>query len=773
MRKTWKPVRILTLALALILVLSALPVNSTYAATATEKEQNNTAATANAMKVNTVYSGKQDGKYSDDDWYKITTSQPGWISVNFTRSATTDYGFKVEIIGSDQKQQLFSQYLKKEKSLASPKVGIGKGTYYVHVYCSDKENTAYTVKATFTAANNWEREGNDTMETGNPVTFGSKTYGSIGLYSDHDFFKIVVKQPGYITANFAHQATDLSSYVKIFGKDKKTQLLYSYVSPKTKSQALAPLGLPAGTYYMQIDGATGTTYNFTMNFKAATDWEREPNANVKTALPISLNKKYYGSIADSNDEDFYKLVLSKQTALYVAGSRTGEYTSFHSIILKSDGKTLLYDTYHSDTGGYIVDAKDKFVRGKITLNAGTYYVKIRGASGYGSYNFSVNTKIVFDASTVGVDGIENKPYTGKAVTQDLYVSALGKSLREGRDYTVKYANNVKAGTATITLTGKGEYAGSIKKTFKIVNLPAGTLTRIYGANRYETAEKISTTLKKMMGVSRYDAILVANGTNYPDALTGAYLAKVKKAPLIMTSTAPVHEDQTVKYIKANLKSGGTVYLLGGEGSIRPEFVKKLSGFKVVRLGAANRYGTNLKILEAAAVKNQELLVCTGADFPDALIASATGRPMMIVAAGGLTKEQAAYLTKNKMTKITVIGNTASVPKAIETELKKIVGTKNVERISATTKYRMSAEVAIKYFKNPQTAVFASAESFPDALAGGPLAIKLGAPLLLVNNNRSDFYPVKTYARIYGVKKAYILGGPTLVEDLTVKTILVN
>ena len=144
--------------------------------------------------------------------------------------------------------------------MASPKVGIGKGTYYVHVYCSDKENTAYTVKATFTAANNWEREANDTMETGNPVTFGSKTYGSIGSYSDHDFFKIVVKQPGYITANFAHQATDLSSYVKIFGKDKKTQLLYSYVSPKTKSQALAPLGLPARNHQKFLQSLRATQF---------------------------------------------------------------------------------------------------------------------------------------------------------------------------------------------------------------------------------------------------------------------------------------------------------------------------------------------------------------------------------------------------------------------------------------------------------------------------------------------------------------------------------
>ena len=40
-------------------------------------------------------------------------------------------------------------------------------------------------------------------------------------------------------------------------------------------------------------------------------------------------------------------------------------------------------------------------------------------------------------------------------------------LKEGTDYTIKYKNNVNAGTATITAIGKGNYTGSITKKFKI------------------------------------------------------------------------------------------------------------------------------------------------------------------------------------------------------------------------------------------------------------------------------------------------------------------
>ena len=45
-------------------------------------------------------------------------------------------------------------------------------------------------------------------------------------------------------------------------------------------------------------------------------------------------------------------------------------------------------------------------------------------------------------------------------------------MKKGTDYTVSYKNNKKVGTATITVTGKGNYTGTVTKTFKIN--PKGT-----------------------------------------------------------------------------------------------------------------------------------------------------------------------------------------------------------------------------------------------------------------------------------------------------------
>lgn len=68
-------------------------------------------------------------------------------------------------------------------------------------------------------------------------------------------------------------------------------------------------------------------------------------------------------------------------------------------------------------------------------------------------------------------GVSDREYTGKAHTfTDLHIYNNKTLLQENNDYTVKYTNNTNAGTATITVTGKGNYAGTIVETFAILPL---------------------------------------------------------------------------------------------------------------------------------------------------------------------------------------------------------------------------------------------------------------------------------------------------------------
>jgi hypothetical protein len=76
-----------------------------------------------------------------------------------------------------------------------------------------------------------------------------------------------------------------------------------------------------------------------------------------------------------------------------------------------------------------------------------------------------------------VSKIKNITYTGKALKPSVTVKYNGKTLKKNKDYTLSYKDNTKIGKATVTIKGKGNYTGSVKKTFKIV--PKGTtLTKV-------------------------------------------------------------------------------------------------------------------------------------------------------------------------------------------------------------------------------------------------------------------------------------------------------
>ena len=124
-----------------------------------------------------------------------------------------------------------------------------------------------------------------------------------------------------------------------------------------------------------------------------------------------------------------------------------------SVNVKVNGKTLKKDTDY--TVSYSNNTK-----------VGTAKVTITGKGNYtGSVSKTYSIKNNFKKATIS--GISNKSYTGKNITQSITVKHNGKTLKNGTDYTVSYSSNKNIGTATVKVTGKGSYAGTITKTFKI------------------------------------------------------------------------------------------------------------------------------------------------------------------------------------------------------------------------------------------------------------------------------------------------------------------
>lgn len=291
----------------------------------------------------------------------------------------------------------------------------------------------------------------------------------------------------------------------------------------------------------------------------------------------------------------------------------------------------------------------------------------------------------------------------------------------------------------------------------------GKVTRIYGKTRYTTAMLQADELKEILGLDKFSSIIVATGTNYADALAGSYLGYVKNAPILLVRNDVVNDVKN--YIKDNLAEGGTVYLLGGETVVPGSVTEGLTGIKVERLSGKDRYQTNIKILDAAGVSADGVIICTGIDFADSLSASAAKLPILLVK-GGLNDTQREYLKALGEKKYYLVGGKGVLPVDMETEIAENYG--SVTRLGGTNRYETSVKVAEALVADPEMAVVAYAQNYPDGLCGGPLAANLNAPLLLVNDKNID--AAVKYTEKAGIKGGRVLGGPALISDQSARKI---
>ena len=183
-------------------------------------------------------------------------------------------------------------------------------------------------------------------------------------------------------------------------------------------------------------------------------------------------------------------IVDKTASIGVKGSKhkectvckkvleTAEIPALSRISISKASVTLSTSTYAYDgkakkpgvtvklNGKTLKNGTDYTVSYSNNTKVGTAKVTITGKGNYtGSVSKTYSIKNNFKKATIS--GISNKSYTGKNITHSITVKYNGKTLKNGTDYTVSYSNNKNIGTATVKITGKGSYTGTITKTFKI------------------------------------------------------------------------------------------------------------------------------------------------------------------------------------------------------------------------------------------------------------------------------------------------------------------
>ena len=222
------------------------------------------------------------------------------------------------------------------------------------------------------------------------------------------------------------------------------------------------------------------------------------------------------------------------------GNYTGTKTQTFAIVAKS-ASTLTIEAIANQmyTGSALTPAivvkdgattltlgTDYTVAYSSNTNVGTANVTITGTGNYTGTKTQTFAIVAKAASTLTIDAIANQTYTGSAITPMVVLKDGATTLTLGTDYTVAYTSNTNLGTATLTITGIGNYTGIKTQTFSIVSKSASTLTIDAIANQTYTGSDITPSV-----VVKDGSTTLTENTDY----TIAYMSNIN----VGTATATI------------------------------------------------------------------------------------------------------------------------------------------------------------------------------------------------------------------------------------------
>ena len=182
-----------------------------------------------------------------------------------------------------------------------------------------------------------------------------------------------------------------------------------------------------------------------------------------------------------------------------AGKTDGSHCSVCNTVIKA--QTVINATGHKSSGWIVDKAASIGVKGSKHKECTVCKKVLETAEIPALSRISISkASVTLSTSTYAYDGKAKKP----GVT----VKLNGKTLKNGTDYTVSYSNNTKVGTATVKITGKGNYTGSVSKTFKIKNnFKKATVSGI--STKAFTGKNITQSI-----TVKYNGKTLKNGTDY-------------------------------------------------------------------------------------------------------------------------------------------------------------------------------------------------------------------------------------------------------------------
>ncbi|MDR0434808.1 MAG: cell wall-binding repeat-containing protein [Gracilibacteraceae bacterium] len=265
----------------------------------------------------------------------------------------------------------------------------------------------------------------------------------------------------------------------------------------------------------------------------------------------------------------------------------------------------------------------------------------------------VGTALETSVGWTSADNVVIAPADQVNLVDSLSAAPLAGQLKAPVLLTFK--NNLDAGVKNriIELKAKKAYViGAVTDTVteQLRAIPGLEVEVLRGATRWETSDLINAKIKDAAGtfVVGYNAI--------PDALSAASFAAANNYQIILTDAAGQAPPAKLK---------GNVYLIGGTG-----VVSDITGVNATRLGGADRYATNSKVVEALNFDFNKVYIANGVSLVDALAASSlaalTKSPILLTNTINVPALTNAGITNkvNATTAYVALGGTGAVSEAV-------------------------------------------------------------------------------------------------------------
>ncbi|MGB7999780.1 MAG: cell wall-binding repeat-containing protein [Anaerobacillus sp.] len=429
--------------------------------------------------------------------------------------------------------------------------------------------------------------------------------------------------------NTSDAGDDLDLYVY---RSKDGEIIGDYIAIDAdgdSEETISLKNLPDGEYTIRVDGYS--TVDDTTDF----------DLSVTEAKVLEAGENGAGSIEVTGKSSFDLGVGKKATTdvKITTPQESGKYTA--GVFLKDKTNGEILSIIPVETDGEMVNV----VAGENRIETAIEVSKEMYPEGTTSDTVFIATGFNFP------DALSAGPL---ASAYDAPILLAGNNGMLS-DEVLNEISRLKAKNVMI-LGGENVISKKVNNQLANIGVSTADIKRLSGDTRYDTNVQIINKLAEK-GIDS-NAVFLATGKNFADALSAASIAGIEDMPIILTDGESLTDDAK------KLMAGKQVYVLGGDAVISEEVVnmaKKIAPTK--RLAGANRYGTLVAIHKELGSNSDKLFIANGLNFPDALAASPLvvkeHGSMFLVENDEVPKEIESYLVKyfttTDVTEATVLG----------------------------------------------------------------------------------------------------------------------